>query len=153
MFQALDVTSIVKVKVLVTQSCPALCDPMDCSPSGFSVPGIYCSGLTFPPPRDFRDPWIEPRSPALQADCFLSEPPGRPITSINICLKKKKGFYLIAFSHLLICSRVYIVPLSLSLWHSISCFIDLLALMKQDVVLERPIWQRTKNSLQVIAEE
>ena len=26
-----------KVKVLVTQSCPTLCDPMDCSPSGSSV--------------------------------------------------------------------------------------------------------------------
>ena len=25
---------IEKVKVLVTQSCPILCDPMDCSPSG-----------------------------------------------------------------------------------------------------------------------
>ena len=23
-----------KVKVLVTQSCPSLCDPMDCSPPG-----------------------------------------------------------------------------------------------------------------------
>ena len=26
--------------VLVTQSCPTLCDPMDCSPPGFSVHGI-----------------------------------------------------------------------------------------------------------------
>ena len=29
-----------KVKVLVTQSCPTLCDPMDCSPPGFSIHGI-----------------------------------------------------------------------------------------------------------------
>ena len=28
------------VKVLVTQPCPTLCDPMDCSPSGSSVHGI-----------------------------------------------------------------------------------------------------------------
>ena len=49
-----------KVKALVTQSCPTLCDPMDCSPSGSSIPRIYCSGLTFPPPGGFRDPWIEP---------------------------------------------------------------------------------------------
>ena len=27
-------------KVLATQSCPTLCDPMDCSPTGFSVHGI-----------------------------------------------------------------------------------------------------------------
>ena len=26
-----------KVKVLVAQSCPTLCNPMDCSPPGFSV--------------------------------------------------------------------------------------------------------------------
>ena len=29
-----------KVKVLVTQSCPTLCDPMDCNPPGSSVHGI-----------------------------------------------------------------------------------------------------------------
>ena len=28
-----------KVKVLVAQSCPTLCDPMDCNPPGFSVHG------------------------------------------------------------------------------------------------------------------
>ena len=28
-----------KVKVLVGQACPTLCDPMDCSPPGSSVPG------------------------------------------------------------------------------------------------------------------
>ena len=29
-----------EVEVLVTQSCPTLCDPMDCSPPGSSVHGI-----------------------------------------------------------------------------------------------------------------
>ena len=29
-----------KVKVLVTQTCPALCDLMDCNPPGSSVHGI-----------------------------------------------------------------------------------------------------------------
>ena len=29
-----------KVKVLVTQLCPTLCDPLDCSPSVSSVHGI-----------------------------------------------------------------------------------------------------------------
>ena len=28
------------MKVLITQSCPTLCDPMDCSPPGTSVHGI-----------------------------------------------------------------------------------------------------------------
>ena len=30
----------VKVKVLVAQSCPTLCHPMDCSPPGSSVHGL-----------------------------------------------------------------------------------------------------------------
>ena len=43
----------------------------------------YCSGLPFPSPGDLPNPGIEPRSPALQADDLLSEPPGKP-SLINI---------------------------------------------------------------------
>ena len=35
----------------------------------------YCSGQPFPFPGDLPDPGVEPRSPALQTDSFLSEPP------------------------------------------------------------------------------
>ena len=35
----------------------------------------YWSGLPFPSPEDLPDPGIEPRSPSLQADALLSEPP------------------------------------------------------------------------------
>ena len=38
----------------------------------------YWSGLLFPSPGDLPDPGIEPRSPALQADSFLTEPRGKP---------------------------------------------------------------------------
>ena len=41
----------------------------------------YWGGLPFPPPRDLRDPRIEPvspLSPASQADSFTTEPPGKP---------------------------------------------------------------------------
>ena len=37
--------SLLTVKVLVTQSCPTLCDPMDCSPPGSSVHGIHQAGI------------------------------------------------------------------------------------------------------------
>ena len=39
---------------LVAKPCPALCDPMDCSPLGFSVRGISqnWNGLPFPSPGD-----------------------------------------------------------------------------------------------------
>ena len=65
--------------VLVVQSCPILCDPMDYSPPDYSVHGIlrqeYWSGLPFPSPGDLPDPGIEPRPPSLQADSLPSEPP------------------------------------------------------------------------------
>ena len=42
----------------------------------------YCKStinqLPFPSPGDLPDPGIEPGSPALQADAFTSEPPGKP---------------------------------------------------------------------------
>ena len=36
------------------------------------------SGVPFSPPGDLLDPRMEPESSALQADCLLSEPPGKP---------------------------------------------------------------------------
>ena len=65
----------------VTQSCPTLCDSMDCSLPGFSVHGILQARILewvpFPSPGDLPDPGIEPRSPALEADALTSEPPGK----------------------------------------------------------------------------
>ena len=69
---------------LVAQSCPTLCDPMDCSPPGSSVrgdspgknTGVGCRALL--PPADLPHPGIKPRSPALQADSLPSEPPRKP---------------------------------------------------------------------------
>ena len=62
------------------QSCLTLCDPIDCSPPGSSVHGIFqariWSGLPFPSPGDLPNPEIEPGSPTLEADALTSEPPG-----------------------------------------------------------------------------
>ena len=38
----------------------------------------YWSGLPFPSPGDLSDTGIKLRSPALQADSLLTEPPGKP---------------------------------------------------------------------------
>ena len=38
-----------------------------------------CSGLPFPSPGDLPNLGIEPRSPTLQADTLLSEPPRKPL--------------------------------------------------------------------------
>ena len=69
------------LKVLVVQSCLTLRDPVDCSPRGSSVHGILQARIlewvAIPPPGDLPDPGIEPRSPALQEDSLLTEPPGK----------------------------------------------------------------------------
>ena len=46
-------------------------------PWGFSRQE-YWSGLPCPPPKDLSNPGIKPRSPTLQADSLLPEPPGKP---------------------------------------------------------------------------
>ena len=67
-------------------ACPALFDPMDCSPpaplSMASPRQEYWSGLPVPPPRDLPSPGIKPTSPeppALAGGFFTTEPPGKPI--------------------------------------------------------------------------
>ena len=72
-----------KVKVLVAQLCPALCDPMD-QPSRLLFPSMgfsrqeYWSGQPFSSPGNLPDPGNKPRSPTLQADSLPSEPLGKP---------------------------------------------------------------------------
>ena len=76
---------IISQSELVTQSCPTLCDPMDCNPPDFSVQlsrQEYWSGLLFASQGDLPDPGIKPGSPEIQADSLLSEPPGKPYTEI-----------------------------------------------------------------------
>ena len=66
---------------LVTQSCPTLCDPMDCSPSGSSVHGNSPSKNTIviamPSSRGSSQPrdrtWV-----SCTAGRLPSEPPGKP---------------------------------------------------------------------------
>ena len=63
---------------VVTQSCPTLCDLMECGPPGSSVHRIlqaeYWSGLPFLSPGALLSPEIEPGSPTLQADSLQPEP-------------------------------------------------------------------------------
>ena len=78
-----------KEMCLVTQLYLTFCDPMDCSPPGFSVhgdspgrsTGVDCHAL---PPGDLPNPEIEPRSPTLQASPLLSELPGKPIRKLPV---------------------------------------------------------------------
>ena len=80
---------MVVVTMKVSQSCPALYDPMNCSPPSFSVHGILqaigWSGLPLSFPGDLPDPGIKPRSPVLQADSLPSEPPGKQCSAKYLC--------------------------------------------------------------------
>ena len=68
------------------QSCPTLCDTMDCSPPGSSVHGILqpriLEWVACPPPGDLRDPGVKPRSPALQVDSLPLSHWGSPRSSL-----------------------------------------------------------------------
>ena len=74
---------MLKVKVLITQLCPTLCNPIDCSLPGFSVHGILqiriLKWVDIPFSRAFPDSGIESGSPALQGDSLLSEPREKPL--------------------------------------------------------------------------
>ena len=71
----------------VTQSCPTLCDPVDCSLPGFAIHGVFQARVpewdAFSFPGDFPNPGIKPRYPELQADALPSESPGKPHITIT----------------------------------------------------------------------
>ena len=69
------------VKFTCVLSCSVvsdLCDPMDCSPPGSSVHGIFqariLEWLPFASLGDLPDPGMEPVSPAVQMDSLRAEP-------------------------------------------------------------------------------
>ena len=77
----------------VAQSCPTLCDPMDCSLPGSSVHGILQARILewvpYCPPRDLLNPGIKPTtlvSPAL-AGGFFNTSTTWESNSINVVCK------------------------------------------------------------------
>ena len=95
--QKVGEASLTKVKV--AQLCPTLCDPMDYSlpdsfyPWNFSRQE-YWSGLPCRPPGDLPNPRIKSRSPSLQTDSLLSEPPGKPKNTGVGSLSLLQGIFL-----------------------------------------------------------
>ena len=100
----------VKIKLLATQSCLTLCEPMDYSLPGSSVHGILQARIlewvAIPLSRGSSWPRDWTTSPVFQADSLPSEPPGKPYKGImkifliykEVCIfveKLEKGFYII----------------------------------------------------------
>ena len=82
---------------LVNQSCLTLCDSVDCSlPRSFvhgDSLGKNMSGLPCPPPGDPPNPGIKPRSPTLQVDPLLSEPPGKHWSKLWEIVKDREAWH------------------------------------------------------------
>ena len=81
-----------KMKVLVTQLCPMLCDPMDCSLPGSSVLGILQARTKERVPifllqRTFPTQGLNLGLLHLQAGSLLSEPLGKPSTTFHWSLE------------------------------------------------------------------
>ena len=82
----------------VAQSCVTLCSPMDCSLPGSSIRGIFQArvlewvAISFS--RGSSRPREQTRSPALQADTSLSEPPGKPCDSSYVLENKVCIYYI-----------------------------------------------------------
>ena len=97
--------------LLCTQSCPTVCDPLDCSPPGSSMRFSrqeYWRGLPFPPPGDLPDPGIEPKSAvslALQENSLLLSHQGSPLAAPHFCLNLhfRNDMWCGASFHMFIC--------------------------------------------------
>ena len=60
------------------------CDPLDCSPPGSSVHGIFqervLEQVAFPSPVDIPNPGVELGSPALAGGFFTTKTSGKPMS-------------------------------------------------------------------------
>ena len=72
------------------QSCPTLCNPLDCSPPGSSVHGIFWARILewvaiSSSPGDLPDPGIVPTplAPPALAGFFTTAPPGKPTNCLT----------------------------------------------------------------------
>ena len=80
-YQGLQHTAVLTCSVMSNSATPWTVAHQAPLSMGFSRQE-YWSGLPCPPPGDRPNPGIEPRSPASQVDSLLSEPPGKPFSTL-----------------------------------------------------------------------
>ena len=112
----------VKSESEVAQSCPTLSDPMDCSAPGPSVHGIFQARKLEWAAISFSRGSSQPRSPALQTDALLSEPPRKP----HLCMPLSNLPTLVRpVSCTTITRKLVICFLSLQIsWHHLEIYIN-----------------------------
>ena len=84
----------------VAQSCLTLCSPVDCSPPGFPVRGIFQARIlewvAISYSRGFSDPGIEPKclmSPALAGGFFTTSATGADPNNVNVSGKTRRKYF------------------------------------------------------------
>ena len=86
------------------QSCPTLCNPMDCSLPGSSVYGILQARIlkwvAISSSRDLPDPGIRSASWALAGRFFTSEPPGKTTQDLVISYFQFSSVQLLSLAQL-----------------------------------------------------
>ena len=96
-----------------TQSCPTLCDPVDCNPPGSFVHGILRAKILESVAISFTRASSLPRDrthiPCIAGRFFTTEPPGKPLLHCSGPVFKSRLLYL------------RIVQISSSLYHTIFC--------------------------------
>ena len=153
--------------MLVTQSCPTLCDPWTVAcqaPS--SVHWIHQarirSGLPFPSPENLPDPGIEPGSPALQADSLpfeLQERPSPPFYQVTQFLWIAHAFQRHTWNvvKLLFCSCSFVSAAAKSLQSCPTLWPDWMKhklesrllgeiSITSDMQMIPPLWQKVKKN-------
>ena len=60
---------------LVAKSCPTLCNPMDCSPSGSSIHGIFQARILEWIAISYSEGSFQPRDQTLAGGLFTTKPP------------------------------------------------------------------------------
>ena len=80
---------------LVAKPCPTLCNSVDCSPSGSSVPGILQAGIlewvAMPSSRGSSPPRDRTCISCTAGGFFITEPPGKPPKHGNMDIRINSG--------------------------------------------------------------
>ena len=87
------------VCMLMSQSCPTLCNPMDCSPPCFSVHWMFqvriLEWVAISSSGGSSQPKNAPTSSALAGRVFTTEPPGKPVGKCIHFMKQKLLRYIL----------------------------------------------------------
>ena len=92
------------------QSCPTLCDAMDCSPPGSSVHGIFLARILEWVGISFSRGSFQPKDSTLIscvsciADSLPTEPTGKPVYTYTCCI------FICTDAYVCMCVYVYLVP-------------------------------------------